>query len=338
MDAVPLFEVVDGGLLTTVQDAGRPDTTRLGVPVSGAADPWGLAVANLLAGNDVGAAVLELTAVGPTLRAQRPATIALAGADLGGRCNGRRLPPGRTHRIATGDVIEFPGRAASDPAPGGWRAYLAVPGGIEAEVVLGSRSACLAGGFGGIAGRALRPGDVIEVGLASASASASVERVWPAPEDGAGHASTERRTAVLRVLDGPDPGLEALLGRAWRAAPSSDRVGTRLEGDPVRGGIGGETTTFGVPWGAIQIPPDGRPIVLGPDHQTTGGYRVVGVVISADLGTLGQLGPGGTLRFDVISADAAIAAFRSQRRALVNGAAALRDDERWAALADAAGG
>ncbi len=334
MDAVPLFEVVDGGLLTTVQDAGRPETTRLGVPVSGAADPWSLAVANLLAGNDAGAAALELTAVGPTLRALRPVTIAVAGADLGGRGNGRRLTPGRTHRLAAGDVLEFPGRGSSDPTAGGWRTYLAVPGGIEAEVVLGSRSTCLAGGFGGIAGRALRPGDVIDAG----ASITSPERVWPTPEGTVLGASTEPVRPVLRVLGGPDPGLEALLGGAWRVAASSDRVGTRLEGRALPDGIGGETTTFGVPWGAIQIPPDGRPIVLGPDHQTTGGYRVVGVVISADRAILGQLGPGAAARFETTSPDAAIAALRSQRRALLDGAAALRDDDRWAALAAAAGG
>jgi antagonist of KipI len=334
MGGEPLFEVVEGGLLTTVQDGGRPETTRLGIPVSGAADPWGLAVANLLVGNEPGAAALELTVVGPALRALRPATIAIAGADLGGRGGGRRLAPGRSHRLAAGDLVEFPGLASSDPAPGGWRAYLAVPGGIETEVLLGSRSTCLAGGFGGLAGRALGAGDVVEAGPATATA----ERVWPAADGLVRGRSAAPGDPVLRVLAGPDPGLAALLGRAWRVAPSSDRVGTRLDGDPLPDGIGGETTTFGVPWGAIQAPPDGRPIILGPDHQTTGGYRVVGVVIRADLDVLGQLGPGASVGFEETSPDAAIAALRGRRQALEDGAAALRDDERWTALADAAGG
>src|SRR5262249_31306717 len=125
MTAEPLFEVVDGGLLTTIQDAGRADWTHLGVPESGAADPWSLAVANLLARTAADAAVLEMTITGPTLRALRPATIGLAGADLGGRAGGRRLAPGRSHRIAAGDELTFPGGGSA-----GARAMLAVPGGF----------------------------------------------------------------------------------------------------------------------------------------------------------------------------------------------------------------
>jgi antagonist of KipI len=329
MTGEPLFEVLDGGLLTTVQDAGRAEWTHLGVPPSGAADPWSLAEANLLVGADPGAAALEATIVGPTLRALRPATIALAGADLGANVAGRRLLPGRTHRLATGDVLELPGRSG-----GGCRAYVAVPGGWAVPEVLGSRSTCLAAAFGGHDGRALRAGDVL--GAEPAASTGVHERVWP--ERAAPDHARRAGAVALRALPGPWSGFDELVGREWRVAPASDRVGVRLDGDPLPHEVGGEATTFGVPWGAIQVPPDGRPIVLGPDHQTTGGYRVVGVVIAADRAVLGQLAPGMSVRFAVTTASAALVTLRERRDALLEGAAAIRDAARWDALTHGAGG
>jgi antagonist of KipI len=324
----PLFEVLDGGLLTTVQDTGRPAWMHLGVPESGAADPWSLAVANLLARNERGAAALEATIVGPTLRALRPVTIALAGADLHGHVASRRLGPGQTHRLGAGDVLELPGGGA------GCRAYLAVPGGFAVPDVLGSRSTCLPGAFGGFEGRPLRAGD--RLSAAGPVGLASVACAWPTPE--LPLASPTAATAVLRVLSGPASGIAALAEHEWRVAPASDRVGTRLDGDPLPDGIGGETTTFGVPWGAVQVPPDGRPIILGPDHQTTGGYRVVAVVISADRPILGQLAPGASVRFEATTHEAAVAALRAHAGALRAGAAAIREAAGWDDLAHAAGG
>ena len=124
----------------------------------------------------------------------------------------------------------------------------------------------------------------------------------------------------------------------WQVGSASDRVGVRLDGKPVPDGIGGEATTQGIPWGAIQVPADGRPIVLGADHQPTGGYRVVGVVISADLPVLGQLRPGSPVRLEAVDRPAALAALRGRRETLVAGAAALRDAVGWGALIDSAGG
>ena len=318
----PLFEVLDGGLLTTVQDAGRPDWTHLGVPESGAADPWALAVANLLVGNEAGAAVLEATIVGPTLRALRAATIAVAGADLGGRVGAKRVAPERTHELAAGDVLEWPGGEHRS----GCRAMIAVHGGFAVPDVLGSRSTCLAGAFGGYDGRPLRAGDI----LAAPDTAAVPTRAWPNAD--------RSTTATLHVVPGPSGGLDELTRTVWRVAPASDRVGVRLDGPDLAAGIGGEATTHGVPWGAIQVPPDGRPIVLGPDHQTTGGYRVVGVVISADRRVLGQLTPGAEIRLEATTLEAAREALDAQRRELVAGAAAIRDAARWDALAHAAGG
>jgi biotin-dependent carboxylase-like uncharacterized protein len=329
------FEVIDGGLLTTVQDEGRPDWTHLGVPESGAADPWSLAVANLLVGNEPGAAVLEMTIVGSSLLARSEVTIGLAGADLGARIqHGRPLPAGRSHRLAAGDVLTFDGERGAG-ATGGIRGYLAVAGGIDVPLVLGSRSTCLAAGFGGLEGRALRSGDLIDAGRASARGS--LELVWPEAGDDDPPRGTETGM-VLRLIAGPDPGIDALVRRPWRVGSAFDRVGVRLDGDPVADGIGGETTTHGLPWGAVQVPPDGRPIILGADHQTTGGYRVLGVVISADLPIVGQLRPGSGVRLVAVDRADALAALVARREALVAGAAALRDAAGWSTLIDSAGG
>ena len=331
-----VLEVLDGGLLTTVQDAGRPNWAHLGVPESGAADRWSLAVANLLVGNEPGAAALEMTLSGPGLAATSAVTIALAGADLRARIRGgRRLAPGRSHRLAAGDIVEIPGDDAATPAAPG-RGYLAVPGGVDVPLVLGSRSTCLAAGFGGLDGRPLRAGDEIAGAARADSAHRSPELTWPAPDDE--HSGAAAAPAILRVLPGPDPGLETLSATEWRVGSAADRVGIRLVGDALPDGIGGETTTHGVPWGAIQVPPGGQPIILGPDHQTTGGYRVPGVVISADLPRLGQLRPGAPVRLVATDRATALEAQRARRAALAAGAAALREAAGWDALIDAAGG
>lgn len=331
----PLLDVLDGGLLTTVQDVGRPDWAHLGVPTSGAADPWSHAVANLLVGNDPGLAALEMTIAGPTIVAAASLTIGLAGSDLGARIrDGRRLATGRSHRLAAGDVVEIAGDVAARPTAGG-RGYLAIPGGIAVPLVLGSRSTCLAAGFGGLDGRPLRAGDQIVSATATRHRDIPPELTWPDPDD-------ERRSpdpgpAMLRVLAGPDPGLDDLAAIEWRVGSAADRVGVRLDGDPLPAGIGGETTTVGVPWGAIQVPPDGRPIVLGADRQATGGYRVVGVVISADRPVLGQLRPGAPLRLVATDRATALDALGARREALAAGVAALRDAAGWDALIDEAG-
>jgi antagonist of KipI len=325
----PLFEVLEGGLLTTVQDGGRRGWAHLGVPPSGACDPLGLAAANLVLDNDGDAAAVEMTLVGPTLRVLREAVVGIGGAELGGRVRetGRLLVAGRSHRLVAGDVVEFPGSTAAGT---GARAYLAMPGGVDVAPVLGSRSTCLAGGFGGLDGRPLRAGDrLASVGDPSGVAAGSV---WPwAPDP-----SIEGRP--LRVLPGPWPGVaEVAAAGAWRVAAGSDRVGLRLEGGQLPAGIAGEVASHGVSWGAIQVPPDGRPIVLLADHGTTGGYPVVGVVVRADLPRLGQVRPGSTVSFEVVELRTAQAARRELRARLEGARAAIREAAAWDAVAESAG-
>jgi biotin-dependent carboxylase-like uncharacterized protein len=325
------FDVIDGGLATTIQDRGRLEWSHLGVPRSGAADPRSLAIANRLVGNDPGAAALEMTLVGPTLIARQSIVIALAGADLGGRVvGGRRLPVGRCHRIDAGETIAFPGDTVDRRA----RACLAMPGGIDVPEMLGSRSTCLAAAFGGLDGRTVREGDVIELGGSRASIADAIDvdqRVWPGdPEDSAGD-------ALLRVLPGPASGVEAIADGSWRVGREADRVGIRLDGDRLLDALGGEVVSHGMVWGAVQVPPDGRPIVLGPDHHTTGGYRAIAVVISADRGPLGQLRPGANVAFQIVTRPEAVAAVYAQEAELIAAVAAMRDGARWDELARSAG-
>jgi antagonist of KipI len=353
------IEVIDGGLRTTVQDLGRPDTIHLGVPEGGAADPWSHAVANLLLGNAVDAATLEMTLVGPTLRFPSPVTVALAGADLGGRVRGgRRVRPGRSERLEAGDVLEFPG-AMADSGHGraaGARAYLALPGGVDVPLVLGSRSTCLAGGFGGFDGRSLTAADRVDAAAEPGRWTPS-PRVWPTAQE-----ETNAGPVTLRVLPFPDGGsgdltrrpFDALVGAAWRVTQAADRTGVRLDPamdateaeaspDPrdavtaVLVHAGGDITTQGVVWGAVQLPPDGHPILLGADHGTTGGYRIIAVVIAADRPILGQLRPGAPIRLTATDPSTALHAIRERSAALRRAAATLGESERWESLIDAAG-
>lgn len=329
-----MLEVIEPGLLTTIQDSGRPDWTHLGVPVGGACDRWSLAVANTLAGNDPDAAAVEMTLVGPTFAVGSPVTIGLAGADLGGvvRETGRRLVPGRSHALAAGTTISFDGQAG--PRSGA-RAYLAMAGGIDVPLVLGSASTALAAGFGGIDGRRLRLGDI----LRSAGAVDGVvgpEAVWPEfADDPFGSAVGD---AAVRVLAGPAGGLEAIVDVGWRIGPGSDRVGLRLEGPAIATGARAELLSHGVVLGAIQVPADGSPIVLLADHLTTGGYPIAAVVVTADHPRLGQLRPGATVRFAATTIDMARDALARQRGALARGAASLRKGADWDELWQSAGG
>jgi biotin-dependent carboxylase-like uncharacterized protein len=339
--------VIDPGFLTTVQDAGRPDWTHLGVPTGGACDRWSLAVANLLAGNGPGAAALEMTIAGGTFRATAPVRIGIAGADLGGhvRETSRRLSAGRSHEVAAGSTIAFPGVA--DIAAGA-RAYLALPGGIDVPEVLGSRSTALAAGFGGLDGRALQSGDVVVAARAASvettkAAGGAVGGGWDAGEawpDSIGLAGDPDRgpDAPIRIIGGPSTGIADLVGQSWRIAPGSDRVGLRLEGAVLRRAEAQDVLSFGVIPGVIEVPAEGSPIVLLADAQTTGGYPVAAVAIAADLPRLAQLRPGAEIRFEEVSVAGATEAIRRQQAAFARGAALLHESAAWDEAWRGAGG
>ena len=336
-----MLEVEEGGTLTTIQDGGRPEYAHLGVPVGGACDPWSLEAANLLQGNDPTAPVLEVTLSGATFRVLRTCTVALAGADLDARIPEelRWLAPGGVHLLRAGTHLRFADRKD------GARAYLALAGGIAAPYVLGSAATCLAGGFGGIEGRALRAGDRLLPARPDDLDRAG--RRWPAPP--AWHPVPERLPVTLRVVAGPHArggsagaarrSLDALCSREWQVAPESDRTGLRLLGPPLgRRRDAGVLVSTGMRWGAVQAPPDGSPIVLLADAPPVGGYPVPAVVIRADLPVLGQLAPGDRLRFETIAIPEAQELYRERRRALDLAAGRLARDDSWDDLAGHAGG
>ena len=328
-----MLEVLEPGFLSTVQDRGRRGSTDLGVPVGGACDTWSMAVANLLAGNDPGDAVLEITVAGPELVVLRRCVIALAGADLGAHVieEARPIAPGTAHLVHPGTHIGF-GRGEGDR---GARAYLAVAGGIDVPPVLGSRATSLAGAFGGIDGRPLRRGDRIVPGRPDDVSAAG--RSWPAgiPLRPAGE--SVGLLPAPRSLARPVPrAYEAVLATPWRIAPASDRQGLRLEGPalPVDARAAGVLLSRGVIPGAVQVPLGGSPIVLLADAQTVGGYPVAGVVPAADLPILAQLRLGASLRFAATTIADAQAARRAQRTSLLEAARFLAATEDWHAIAE----
>jgi antagonist of KipI len=276
-----MLEVIEPGLLTTIQDAGRRDALDLGVPISGACDTWSLAVANALVGNDPNEAAIEMNVAGATFRVLEDCLLGFAGADME-----RSFDRGRGRFVRRGDTIAFGVERGL-----GVRTYLALAGGIDVPVVLGSRSTCLIGGFGGFEGRPLRAGDIIRSRTGSTWVQHDPRSDGPAMLLGAEEPHT------IRVVPGPEPAaLDTLLATTWRVGGRGDRQGIRLDGPPLRGSLA-TMLSRGVTWGSIQVPPDGQPIVLLADHQTVGGYPVVAVVITADRPLIGQLGPADELRF-----------------------------------------
>ncbi|MFL5756313.1 MAG: biotin-dependent carboxyltransferase family protein [Chloroflexota bacterium] len=314
--AIEVLEVVDGGVEATIQDAGRPNAARLGVPPGGACDPMGLAIANVLVGNACDRPALEVFLGGTALRALVELTLGVGGGDLGlVRGTGERVEPGEAISVTAGDALRFTGGPDA-------RAYLAVPGGFVGERVLGSVSTLVAAGFGGHGGRVLAGGDRL---------AAPVPALLPEPLPWPTTGGPSRRHEV-RILRGPHArpaggSLEALTGGAWRVA-SADRMALRLDGPPIDTGTV-ELPSHGVTFGTIQLPADGRPIVLLADHQTTGGYPVIAVAISADRSVLAQLRPGDDVTFRPVSLADAVAALRALREALAAGERAVREAAAW---------
>ena len=338
MSAEAVFEVFDPGLLTTVQDAGRPGFGAFGVPHAGACDPTALAVANLLIGNRPDAPVLECTIAGPELHVLRDVVIGMAGADLGAvaRPSGRRLASTAAHALEAGERLVLPGGDAS--AGAGCRAYLAVSGGFAVPTVLGSASTSLVGGFGGFDGRPLRRGDRLTAAGAVLDDRRLARHRWPAD------LSLPHAGDPVAILAGPATGdtdgraaLETLLTTTWRVSSASDRRGLRLEGPPIELEVPADGPSHGVPTGTIQLAPSGLPLVLLPDAGPTGGYPVLAVVATAARSIVGQARPGGAVRFRLVDQDQARAAERDRRHALAAGAARLGLTDPWDDLPDLAG-
>ncbi|MHB1502322.1 MAG: biotin/lipoyl-containing protein [Candidatus Dormibacteria bacterium] len=311
---MPRIKVLRAGLQSSVQDAGRRGLEHLGVTVGGWVDDFAPRWANRLLGNDLGAAVLEFTLLGPDLEAADPGWVALTGADMGAAVNGRTWPPGTTRQLLAGDRLTFGG------ATRGARAYLAAAGGIDVPVVLASKSTDLVAGFGGLGGRALQPGDEVRyMGGGAESVRAPVD--------------TCRLESRIRILSGvrserfPPESWQRLVGGSHRVTDQSDRLGLRLHGPaisdtPVRG----DHLSEGMAIGSIEVAPSGELLVLLKARGSIGGYSTLAHVAAVDWPTLGQLGPGDEVRFVEVGAAGALNLLQ-EREALFN-RAPVRDEPR----------
>jgi antagonist of KipI len=307
------LHIVGAGLQTTVQDLGRPSHQRDGIPGGGAMDRAAIRVANIVVGNEDGAAALEAALIGPTITFDRPTLIALTGGDLEPTVNDTPVPMWRPIYVPSGATLRF-GRPQT-----GCRTYVAVAGGIDVPLLFGSRSTYLRAQFGGYQGRALRAGDDVAIGEPS-SLSANIADTLPlsdghavAPRWSIGHSLRSRYSPepVVRLIGGTHTDLLSATSRTrlfsatFKVSSSSDRMGYRLDGGPLPLREAVELLSEGVTFGTVQLPPDGSPIILMADRQTAGGYPRIGEVATIDLPLVAQLKPGEGLRFRPISVEEA---------------------------------
>ncbi len=303
-----MLRVKKPGLLTTVQDLGRPNAISAGVPPGGAMDRFAHRAANLLVDNDEGAATLECTLSGPELVALQSCLVAVTGADFDPRVNGEPEPMWTAMFLSEGDELSFAGRRL------GGRAYVAVAGGIAADRWLGSMSTSLMARRGGMHGRHLLAGDMIALAGEPRAPAISGRHL--------GHnLRPDYEDHTLRAIVGPHirrlgaEGRKTLFNSEFKVSRDADRMGYRLEG-PALDASGDELLSFGLAAGALQVPRSGQPILLMADHQTAGGYPVVATVASAAMPVAAQLLPGDKLRFAEVSIEAALKLRAAQRAAL----------------------
>jgi biotin-dependent carboxylase-like uncharacterized protein len=311
------IEVLKPGLSTSVQDLGRPGYYHLGIPQSGAMDRYALRAANLLVGNEEGDAALEAVFLGPELRFTADVQVAVTGAELPPKVDGAARPSWAAFDVRAGQVLSF------DFLKSGARAYIAIGGGIDVPMMLGSRSTYLLGALGGHEGRALKAGDVLKIGARRQIVSEG--RSVPPPLRRAPGSAVE-----LRVLPGlywhrlTDESGRHFFEDTWKVAPEADRIGYRFRGGRALTFVE-RTPPFGAgsdpsnivdscyPYGSIQIPGGTEPIVLHRDAVSGGGYFMIGAVISADMDFIGQLQPHTPTHFAPVDMMAALQARRERR-------------------------
>ncbi|HSE07577.1 MAG TPA: biotin-dependent carboxyltransferase family protein [Nocardioidaceae bacterium] len=314
------IEVKKPGLATSVQDQGRTGNYHLGIPPAGAMDQLSFRAANLLLGNEETAAVLECAIMGPELVFTEPAFVAVTGARMQPKIDGEEQPMDTVLEVDAGQTLAL-GFAAA-----GARAYLAVSGGLDVPEALGSRSTYALGSLGGLKGRPLQAGDVLEAG--SPTGAADVGRTLPEQ-----HRVQLAKEYEVRMLPGlydhrvASDSMKQFLSDTWQVSSESDRIGYRLKGgSPLE--FVPRTPPFGAgddpsnivdacyPIGSIQVPSGQEPIVLHRDAVSGGGYMMVGTVISADMDTFGQMAPNARLRFVEVTLEQALEARAERERRL----------------------
>ena len=283
---MPALTVVRPGMLTTVQDRGRWGHQDSGVPVAGPMDAYSHRRANRLAGNPDGLATIEVTLIGPEFTTDGEVTCAVAGADFVVLVDGAAVDARQAFRVPGGARLRFAGRHR------GARAYLAVSGGFDVEPVFGSRATSVVSAMGPFGGRPLKAGDRLPVGD-SRGTPANAGSPLALPEGG----------ARVRVIMGPHDwmftpeAIDTLLRTRFIVTPESNRMGYRLEGAALAHVDRADVLSDATPFGSLQVPASGQPILLMADRQTTGGYPKIATVISADLPVAGQLAPGDWMEF-----------------------------------------
>ena len=298
------------GTFTTVQDLGREGFGALGVSPSGAADAVSLRVGNRLVENPETAAGLEMTLVGGTFEFPEGAVLALSGSDFGANLDGTPVKLWTSFAAQRGQTLRV------GPTRGGARCYLCVQGGIVVEPLMGSASTHVLSGLGGWQGRPLRKGDVLPVG-------APRGRFRKTTVDTSALARLSPRR-LLRVTPGsqgalfPESSHRLLCESAYRVREESNRVGIRLEGPRIANYSGGEMITEGAPLGAIQVPPEGCPMIVFVEQQTTGGYPKIANIISADFHSVGQLRPRDEIRFERVEMETARRLLKEQEELLAS--------------------
>jgi antagonist of KipI len=291
--------VTRAGFLTSVQDLGRTGFRQFGVSTSGALDSFALRVANVLVGNDAAAAGLEITLGGLRLYFEDERVIAWCGGEFDVRIGPKSLPAGHAARVRAGEEVKF-GRSQI-----GCRCWLAITGGVDVSVVLGSCSTDLRAQFGGFEGRTLHDDDVLPLGTRPGSSPPATEiSTWTAPHD---WTSPAKRDPMLRFITGVDwkrfnaSSIQRLTSEAFTVSPDSDRMGVRLDGPELKRMDNIDLISEAVAPGTIQVPPSGKPILLLGDCQTIGGYPKIAHVITVDLGVAAQLRAGDHARFSEVS-------------------------------------
>jgi antagonist of KipI len=299
------IRIAKPGFFSTVQDRGRFGYAHLGISPAGAADALSLRIANLLVGNDENVPALEMTLVGATLEFEESAIVALSGAHCECRSGPNAIPPNQAIAVAAGEVLQC------GSTTNGARSYLAVQGGFNVPLVMGSASTDVRGRFGGFEGRRLQRGDVLRVHNVDAKQvnclhDGALERMHPG--------------GPLRVTRGAQHDwfscetYSKFLSSSYIVSEQSDRAGLRLQGEAVSPSEKSQLLTDGIPLGAIQVPEDGQPIILFVDQQTTGGYPKIANVIAAEMHRIGQLRPRDQVRFAEVSIAEAVEALRRQER------------------------
>ncbi|MQF82836.1 biotin-dependent carboxyltransferase [SAR202 cluster bacterium AD-802-E10_MRT_200m] len=305
-----LLEVLDSGFLTTIQDLGRKGFLRYGIPHAGAMDTYAHRVGNLLIGNPVDAATLEVTLPGARFRILTDTVLVVTGADLGCELNGIRVKPWLPFPAPGGAILNF------TKSLSGIRSYIGVLGGIDVPLILGSRSTYSRSRLGGLEGRALSPGDLLGSTFSDQPDYVSTYNISnslvPSYDD----------SIEIRVILGPQQdsftaqGLKTFLTSLYTISDEADRTGYRLSGPKIEHISGADIISDGNPLGAIQVSGDGMPIILLADRGTTGGYAKIATIISVDIAKLAQAGPGDQVKFIPVELEQAYELLRQQENGL----------------------